>query len=396
VVERYFPVSEYETRWQRVSAEMKRRGFETAVIWGRTAGTYCRAGDLIYLVNYYGNGSGQGYDTPIFNARSFAAIIFRVGESPEVICDQAWPRKDLISTDKVRSSRNTIKAVADLLKEQGVEGPVALAGTDFLPMKYWSQLEAATPEIDWVPADDLVRNVRKVKSPRELECYREAGRIVTRALDKLMEGLLTGKSEAEAAGEAAREVVKSGGAIHMIPCSHGEFIEYFCRNPLPGYGLDAPKPGDLVRGWVYGPIFQGYYLDPGRTAVCGKRPSNAQRELIETCANIIEKVIAALRPGADLMAVARMGDQLLKDAGAEEDQASAQFPVFGHSVGHFFEPPYIGTQMGSPGDTLEENMVMGVEAFLGRKGVGSAGFEQNVIVTKDGTELITTSPMLLY
>jgi Xaa-Pro aminopeptidase len=375
---------------------MKRRGIEIAVVWGRTAGTYCRAGDLIYLVNYYGNGSGQGYDTPIFNGRSFAAVILRAGQAPELISDQAWPRKDLIATDRVQSSRNTFKAVADLLNGQGVKGQVALAGTDFLPMKYWSQLEAATPDIEWLLADDLVRIIRKVKSPRELDCYREGGRIVTRALDKLMEGLLTEKSEADAAGDAAREVVRAGGAIHMIPCSHGDFIEYFCREPLPGYSQDKPKAGDLVRGWVYGPIFQGYYLDPGRTAVCGRRPSQAQRDLIEACAGIVDKVMAALRPGADLMSIAQMGNQLLKDAGAEEDQAAAQFPVFGHGLGHFFEPPYIGSQMGSPGETAEENMVMGVEAFIGKKGVGSAGFEQNVIITKDGYELITTSPMLLY
>jgi Xaa-Pro aminopeptidase len=303
---------------------------------------------------------------------------------------------DLLSTDRVQSSRNTIKAVADLLNGQAVKGRVGLAGTDFLPVKYWRQLESMTPNIDWVPTDDLVRNVRKIKTSRELECFREGGRIVTRALDKLMEGLLTGKSEADAAGEAAREVIRSGGAIHMIPCSHGDLIEYFCRNPHPGYSLDRPKPGDLVRGWVYGPIFQGYYLDPGRTSVCGKRPSKEQRELIENCANIVDKVMAALRPGRDLMEIARMGDQLLKDAGGEEDQAAAQFPVFGHGLGHFFEPPYIGTQMGNPGDIVEENMVMGVEAFLGKKGIGSAGFEQNVIIGRDGAELITTSPMLLY
>jgi Xaa-Pro aminopeptidase len=211
-----------------------------------------------------------------------------------------------------------------------------------------------------------------------------------------MEGLLMGKSEAEAAADAASEVVKAGGAIHMIPCSHGEFIEYFCRNPLPGYSMDRPKDGDLVRGWVYGPIFQGYYLDPGRTSVCGRRPSPSQRGVIEACAGIVEKVIAALRPGADLMLIAQMGDQMVKEAGGEEDQAAAQFPVFGHSLGHFFEPPYIGTHMGVPGETAEENMVMGVEAFLGRKGVGSAGFEQNVIITKTGAELLTTSPMLMY
>ena len=66
----------------------------------------------------------------------------------------------------------------------------------------------------------------------------------------------------------------------------------------------------------------------------------------------------------------------------------------GLTVGLFFEKPYISTVMGDPADVFLEGMVIGVECFLGRKGVGSAGFEQNAIITSTGVELITTTPML--
>jgi Xaa-Pro dipeptidase len=393
---RYFPIDEYERRWQRVHADMARRGFDTAVVWGRSGGTYCRCGDVLYLVNYYGNSSGQGLDTPYTNARSFSAVILRAGEMPELQSDEAWPRMDLLATDRVNSSRDPVRAVAESLGSRNIKGPVALVGTDLLPMKYWRQLKAATPKIEWQPADDLVRAARRIKSPRELDCFREGGEIVTRALNLLIDGLVAGKSEAEAASDAAREVMRSGGAIHMIPCSHGDMIEYFVRNPLPGYGHAKPKPGDLVRGWVYGPILQGYYLDPGRTAVAGGRPSNAQKELVETCAGIVDRLIKSIRPGVALMDVARQGDQLMVEVGAEKDQAAEKFPLYGHGLGLFFETPYISTTMGNPDDIFEEGLVMGVEAFMARKNVGSAGFEQNVIVTKTGTELLTTTPMLWW
>ena len=45
---------------------------------------------------------------------------------------------------------------------------------------------------------------------------------------------------------------------------------------------------------------------------------------------------------------------------------------------------------------FEEGMVLGVEAFVQRAGVGSAGFEQNAIVGADGLELLTTTPMLYH
>ena len=271
-----------------------------------------------------------------------------------------------------------------------------MVGTDFLPLKYWRQLESETSGIEWVPFDDLVLEPRRIKSARELDCMREAGVIATRALDALIEGLLTGKSEAEAAGEAAREVFRSGGHIHMIPVSHGELIEYFTSDPLAGFNHETPQDGELVRGWAYGPMQQGYWLDPGRTAVVGRRPSNAQKELVETTASIVEQVIAAIRPGVRVMETARLGDRLTAEAGGEKDQAAEKFPLFGHGVGLFFEKPVVSVSMGDEKDVYEPGMVMGIEAFFARKGVGSAGFEQNVIVTDEGTELLTASPMLWW
>jgi Xaa-Pro aminopeptidase len=79
--------------------------------------------------------------------------------------------------------------------------------------------------------------------------------------------------------------------------------------------------------------------------------------------------------------------------GAEGDDESAplsaltiSFPAHGHSYGLYWERPWF-----VPGgtDQLAEGMCIGVEAMAGRPGVGSAKFEQDVIVTADGAELIT-------
>jgi hypothetical protein len=41
-------------------------------------------------------------------------------------------------------------------------------------------------------------------------------------------------------------------------------------------------------------------------------------------------------------------------------------------------------------------MTFGIDVFFGIDGVGSAGFEQNIIVTEIGAELLTTTPMLMW
>ena len=51
--------------------------------------------------------------------------------------------------------------------------------------------------------DDLVRDVRLIKSARELALYREAGEYVTRAHVAMMEALIAGESESEAASRPA-------------------------------------------------------------------------------------------------------------------------------------------------------------------------------------------------
>lgn len=392
----FFPKSEYEQRWERVLRAMRDRGAETVVVWGRSAGTYERCGDVLYLTNYYSTHSGQGLDTPMTNARGIAAVILRAGCEPELQADDAWPRTDLMPLSRAQWSHDTVRAVIRSLVDSGTKGRVLLVGSDFFPMKYWAQLKEATPNIAWVVADDLVLDVRKIKSARELDACREAGRIASVALDRMMEALVAGRSEAEAAGEAAREVFRAGGHIHMIPISHGRMIEQFASDPLSGYSQTAPEPGDLVRGWVYGPMFQGYWMDPGRTAVAGRKASAAQRELIEITVDIVDKVTAAIRPGVVVADVARLGDRLMQESGAEKDQAAEKWPSYGHGCGLTFERQQISLLMGDPGDVFEANMVLGVETFFGRKGVGSAGFEQNIIVHADRNELITPSPVFWW
>jgi len=392
MAEAYFPRQEYEARWRSVQQHMRRRNLSCAIVWGRSGGTYDRAGDVLYLTNYYGNNSGQGYDNPHTQCRAFSAVLLQEGEEPELLVDDSWPHRDLIATERISWSRNPAMGVAQALKTRRIQGPVGLCGSDFFPMKYWRQLQDETPQISWTVADDLVLQARRIKSARELVAVREAGRIASLGITVMIEALLGGKSEAEAAGEAAREVVRNGGAIHMIPCSHGESIEYFAAKPLPGYSRTTPREGDLVRAFVYGPMFEGYYSDPGRTIVVGRGMSNAQRELIQACAGLCEGLLDAIRPGMSVQELARIGDA--RAAAFDKDQAADKFPLYGHGLGLFFEKPYISTVMGEPEDLFLEGMVIGVECFLGRKGVGSAGIEQNAIISSTGVELVTTTPLL--
>lgn len=390
----YFPPEEYEERWRRAEDEMTRRGHPIALVWGKTGFSAERSMDLLYLTNYASPQEHERDQPGFWNARSYAAVILEAGEPPELHTDEALPQRALIATERVEGHDDVVAGVARALRRRKPQSPVAFVGENFLPAKYFRELCEQAPEVRFTVDDDLIARVRRIKSARELEAFREGGAIASAGLNALMENLIAGRSEAEAAAAAAAEIVRRGGDYHAIPCCHGEMTKFFAIDPLTGYSTRAPRPGDLVRGWVFGPIFQGYWLDPGRSAVCKGKNAPRQRKLVEDCAAIVEGVMGAVRAGARVRDVAALGQRLHAAAGGEADQSGGIWPYFGHGNGAMWEPPFIHPELCGADEVFEANMVASAETFLYRKGVGSAGIETNYIVGPNGVEAITNSPML--
>jgi Xaa-Pro dipeptidase len=386
-----FPRDEYETRWRKIAADMEARGLAAALVWGRGGGSYDRCGDVLYLTNYYSCASGQEIDNPLNTARAFSAVLLQPGQEPELIIDEPDPRRDLLATARTSGHANPIAAAADAVTQRGIDGPVALVGADFLPMKYWRDLQAATPGIAWVEDDGLVQRARRIKSRLELDRCRVAGEIASRALDVLMECLVGGICEAEAVGNAIASLRRDGAVCQMIPVAHGKHIARWTSEPFSGASLAVPAKGDLVRGWLDSIIYQGYWLDPGRTAVAGGRPNDDQKALIENCIAIVDGVIDAIRPGVSVHEVARTGDALSARYQVGASQMNAQWPLYGHGCGLYWEHPYIGLTMSHAEDVFDAGMVLGIEAFLQIDGIGTAAHEQNIIVLPDRNEIITTT-----
>lgn len=392
-----FPRQEYEKRWQKAQDAMSALGLETVVVWGRTASTYDRAADIIYLTNYFSTKVGQGFDSAPHSARAYCAVILRKGQEPQLVADDPDVRAETVEAGDFSSAADPVAAVVSALETSGTRGKVGFVGTDFFPIKYWNQLTAATPGISWTPCDDLIRRVRMIKSPLELDAIRIAGRTASSAMTILMDGLIAGKTEAEAAALAAYEIVRKGGGVDKIQVSHGDTIGFTCGDPMTGYRNVAGAPGDMVRSFLIGPMYQGYYLDPGRTAVIGNRPSADQAHLLESCANIVSAIADMVKPGVSFHDAAVLGDRMVDEFGSDANPAAEKFPFFGHPHGLYFEgPPYISTVLEHQGAVFAEGMLIGIEAFLARDGVGNAGFEENYLVGRDGLELITTTPMIWH
>lgn len=402
-----FPFEEYEDRWRRVYLAAGARGCDAIVIWQRSGGSYDRLGNVLWLCNYASLSSGQERVRPNRYGGGFAAMIFSAGEVPELHIVEPLEATDLdaLATPRVYSHSNLIDGVAGSLAKLGIEGPVLYVGDDTLPARFARRLSRRTPGIDWRAADDLLDDVMRIKSPRELDCYREAGEVSTRALTAMMKALIAGQPESEAAAKAAAECVRAGGGFHRIGIHHGPKSEHVIwSSGLYGFSTSSPEPGDIVRAWVYGPILHGYWLDPGRTAVAGNSPSSKQRKLIEGCGSVVSGLLGAIKPGVKVRDVGLIGDKLMDDAGGNQyPQTGSIWASYGHGVGTFFGPPfipasgrYIAPEAVSADEKYDAGMTVGVEAFLTFPGVGTAGIEQNAIVVSEGVELLTRTPVLFW
>ena len=403
--DRLFSKEEYQARWKQVQSEMKDAGFENVVVWQRSGGTYDKLSDVYWLTNFTLFGTGQGPSSE-YNAApyTFSAVLIRQGKEPEI---HIGLRKEWIDLSKVESGKvvshapNLMIGFAEYLRMEGIEGRVAVVGADVVPGLYERQLHSRTPQIEWVPEDDLLVMPQRTKSPAELEIYRHAGSLVTEALDSAMEALIDGKRANEAAALAAAALIRGGGGYHRIDITHGGADRpSVLSQGFYGHNTSAPNPGDLVSIWIYGPIYRGYWMDPGRTAICGNRPNADQKSLIGDCAKIVDELVRLMKPGRTFQEVGVLGAKFAEQFGYPRDEPS----LFGHSIGTTLGPGVIPNgdyETGNVGlkamkGMIEPGMVLAAEAFLSREGVGNAGFENNFIITEDGAEVLDKSPMLYW
>ena len=402
----FFNKDEYLARWGRVQAAMAAAGYENLLVWQRSASAYDRVGDVYWLTNFYTNGTGQDPLSEEFDEPwTFAAVLIRKGQEPELhigLPDDAIDSSKIFCGKVVRHTPHMTAKFAEYLRTERIDGRVAVVGDDVLPGKFDRILRHGTPQIDWVPDESFLEGPQMIKSLRELEAYRTAGTLVTDALTSAMEAMIGGQRACEAAARAAAVIMRGGGGFHRISICHGPAM---MKSPLSfdfyGYNMDAPNIGDLICVWIYGPIFAGYWLDPGRSAICGRRPPPARKALVESCASIVDAMVKAVTPGITARGLGIRWAEIARKGGFDEEAGdelfghglSTGFPSYILPMGDHDTGPFAYKRMKGP---LKPGMVLTAEAFQSRPGVGAVGFENNFIVTDSGAEVLDKTPMRFW
>ncbi|MDX6376090.1 MAG: Xaa-Pro dipeptidase [Gaiellaceae bacterium] len=380
---------EFRARQDRARAAAQQRGLDGLLVWSRGGHTTDRFYDVHWLAGYTSQFPFIP-DGPGWSARSHAALILPVDGPSTLIADMPAFREDLATADRVEHADDVVVATGAALAEAVPGGRIGLVGADTLAFGWHAALQAAVRR-RLEPHEDLGWRLRLVKSPAEQELLRAASAIGSLAVEAVMASCVAGATEAEAAAAGIAIVVAAGAAFHGISISSGPYAHHYAQSQPAPY--DARRPlvaGDMARVDLYGSV-DGYLFDFGRSRVVSRPPDQGQQALLDAVRETTLAGLDAVRPGATVGDIGRACDDHW--AGTELVRLGLATPTgfaaWGHSTSLCWEEPWItaGSDI-----VLEPGMCLCVEKRQPVPGVGGANFEETVLVTDTGYELLTTAP----
>ena len=274
--------------------------------------------------------------------------------------------------------------IVEVLRDFGLEGqPV---GVDVIEPDVLFALQAAgVPVVD---GQQLFLAARRIKTKDEIGLLTQAASMVDTAYENLYEFLRPGVRENECVGLVAKtlydlgsEHVEGVNAISGERCSPHPHV-YSDRLIRPG----DPSFFDILHS------FMGYRTCYYRTFAVGSA-SRAQRDAYTICRELMDRAIAAVKPGVTTADIVSLWPRAEEFGFANEEAAFAL--QYGHGLGlSIWERPIFSrmTSFDAP-ETLEEGMVFALETYWpAADGWGAARIEEEVVVTATGAEVITKFP----
>jgi Xaa-Pro aminopeptidase len=392
--------TEYEQRWRSAQRECRALGFDALVVWSRGGQTLDSYADVFSLTGHYARFGMAPDFPPHWVGRSHAALILPADDEPTLVVDTPDWLPNRVSVADVRVGSDVPGAAAAAIADHGLgEARVGLIGGSALLLSPYRHLLARCPDVEFVPADDLVLDLRVIKSASELELVRESFTVGTAVMDAIMDAASRpGTTEAEAVAAGYAIGVARGMAPYVAWTASGEFSHYLAYGQIPAWTTRTLAAGDLFHTDQNGAV-GGYLHDFGRSCVVGGRPSDEQREVLDAAIEVVEAGVGVLEPGVTGAAVFDAVERAIRDHGMANDQQPSAaddgnrfadvFPPHGHGMGVGWEWPWF---IPEEQRRVRGGMCLAVEAMVGRPNVGSAYYEDVFIVHETGLERLSVSP----
>ena len=379
------PAAEFAERRNRVLHLARERGLAGVLVCARGGGALDRYGDVMYLTNHY---SPFPYipDLPgAWTGRAHSFLVMPVDQDPILVVDIPSIELIRLAPDQIVVADLVTEAAIDALHRKLRKGRIGLVGGDTLPSSMAKSFEASLPDLEWEPADDILAQLRAIKSPAEIEKLRRASALGSRMIEAMMAAAEPGASHGDVVAAGMVVLVPAGGILYnsFMASGRGGDAPTIFRSNFPTWGAKARlADGEWLRLGISG-MLDGYCFDLSRSRPIGK-PTAPQIAAFEAAIAVVEAGIEAIRVGNTGGAVARAGLRKQEEVGFPW---KGVFAGLGHGIGLGWDAPWL-----VPEDTteLKPAMVLNIEKTLMKDGY-LGDFEESVLLTERGPELLTNA-----
>jgi Xaa-Pro aminopeptidase len=275
---------------------------------------------------------------------------------------------------------NAMNFVKVLSKIEGAATARRVA-TDSMSGSSANLLPKAFPSAELVDGEPMLRQVRRVKSPEEIEAIRASVRVAEQSLGAAAEALVPGVTERQLTA-----IFMEAMAVAGVTTPSGQDVAWITsrQDPWRRTDRDAPaQPGDLV-AFEAGVVLGGYAGEVGRTYVVGGA-GDIDPELARRSGELWERLLHACRVGAPLTDLLGAYDA----AGVP----SPPMPV-ARGLGLGFDLPLVthALPLTAGEQHVEAGMVFALTGYVWKAGVGALYLQEPIVVTDSGPESLSTLP----
>ena len=286
---------------------------------------------------------------------------------------------------EIRDAQSTLlDLVARVVQSFKIKSLAVEAGS--LTKSTHDQIQQLLAKVDLVDTSGWIAGLRSIKDKSEIETIRKSIAVNQRAFQVIRSQLTAEQTELQIAHNLEHQMRAFGAKC----CSFDPIVGVGPRGALP-HGKPSSKQigesGFVLIDW--GAQVDGYASDLTRVLVTSKKIPARLSKVYNTVLKAQVAAIKKIRPGVTLKAVDAAARNVIEKAGFGKQ--------FGHGTGHGFGLEIHETPFISPihQGKLEANMVVTVEPGIYIEGWGGVRIEDDILVTRDGHEVLSDLPKQL-
>lgn len=372
-----FSMAEYRGRLDKVRASMEERGLDVLVLLSPVS--------LNYLTGCL-NKSGQYLVVPL---KGDPTILTWDYELPWALFS-SW----LTEGEGYDTGESQVEALRKLLERHRLMGGCIgiEADSHHVSAQHVDSLRNALQRAKTADGSGIIKKLLRIKSPREIECMKIAGKFTAAAMKAAIDSVRAGVRDSEVAAAAHQAAIADGGgAMSGQPVVTTGFRSGFPHSHHLNCLINLGEPVCIELSGVY----ERYSCPLMRTVFVGQQPDGLVK-MGDACMAALDTVLTTFKPGANSEDIA---DKVSKKLPLD-DPEMVFHDTYGYSLGLGFPPGWSDDEwlriIKGRSFTLEPGMVFHSTMSLRRNGKYGFFISAVIAITQEGCEILNDFPRQVF